>query len=335
VHRWVLENIEQEDGKLFASAPAMVASRSGNRTRVLHYLLSLLEVPCEYALARSLDRDATDGPVSDDDTYNALLIRVRTEKGERWVTTANRSAPSDWFPSGLSGQTAIMIAAGAPHVTLPAADLSAHARVRTVHVKLDAEGDAQVEVTERMRGSWAIILRDRLRQIDEANMKQEFEEYVGGSVTGASLKDFKIEGMADRTQDVTLHYTFDVSGLAVRQGNTWVFGGMFAAEMSGGYAALRQRTVPTYNLDVVDETLDLTLDLPNGWRVQDVPAPAQGEATGVKWSMAITSAPHGVHIARHLAMPPGRLNPQQYVDFARQVRAFDHADQQQLEIVGQ
>lgn len=327
LHHWVLEHIQQEGGGTpFESAPRMLAAHQGHRTRVLCYLLNLQGVPCEMALVRQGSADATVSELADDDTYQSIMLRVRTEQGERWVTAADHNAPVSYIPPAVAGGEAIVLAEGAARTRLPPLDLNAHGRSLRVDLALNADGSARATVEERLRGYAATGAREALRRMDAANRDRQFEAYIGAMVAGASLDTVQVEGVTDPEAEMVFRYTFSAPGVANVSRGRLVFDGIFHAEAARTYAELPERTVPLWNGDPVRATLDLRVTLPDGAQLEDLPSPAEGEAPGVRWSLRWERTPEGFHHVRQVNVPTGRVSVGDYGVFAASVRALDTAD---------
>ncbi|MEI8255798.1 MAG: DUF3857 domain-containing protein, partial [Deltaproteobacteria bacterium] len=331
LHRWVTDHIEQErNASAFTSAPVMLAARTGHRNRVLRYLLGLRNIPCRMVLVRPGNVDATDSAIADDDTFPSLVLNVTTEQGDRWITAAERGAPLDWIPPMLAGQEGIIVAPGAPRVHLPAFDHAAHTRQITVRLALDRDGNGRADVTERMHGTWAVTWREMLRHIEAANLEHEFESYVGHQVTAASLTSLHIDGQNDPNVDLVLHYTFTAPGVATQRDNGLVYEGIYSAELGPSLAALPHRTTTLYDPEPLDTTLDVTVSLPPGARVTELPSAAGSDVPGLRWSARYTATPDGFRVVRNVIAPPGRIAPAQYAAFATAARAVDTADGQRI-----
>lgn len=333
IHAWVLDHIEQQGaGTPFDQAARMVASRQGHRTRVLRYLLGLAGVPCEVALVRQGSGDATRSELSDDETYQSIMLRVQTERGPRWVTAADHNAPVGYIPPALAGAEAVLLTAGSPREHLPALDLEQHGRALTVQLALSSDGSGRAVVEERLRGYAATGAREAVRSMDAANRERQFEAYVGRMVAGASLETFDVTGVEDREADMVLRYTFRAPNMATPSGAQLAFEGLFQAEASRVYADTRERSVPMWNGDPVRATLDLTVTLPAGARVEELPPDAEGRATGIGWSIRSERTRDGFHLARRVEIPTGRVTPADYGPFAEQARALDTADTRRITI---
>ncbi len=329
LHGWVIANIQQEGGGTpFESAPRMLAARAGHRTRVLCYLAKLADIPCDIALVRQGSSDATPSDLADDDTFQSILLRVRTESGERWVTAADNNAPLDFIPPASAGGEALVLTEGAPRARVPALNLDAHGRVLTVRLALEPDGSGRAEVEERLRGFAATGARQVLRRLDAANLERQFEGYVGGMVAGASLVSVRVEGATRVEDDVVFHYTFTAPGLATRSAGRLVFDGMFHAEAARTWAELPTRSTPLWNGDPVNATLDLTVTLPAGAALDDLPPAAEGAGPGVSWSIAWERQGdgRGFRLRRRVRLPTGRVAVADYPAFAESVRALDAAD---------
>lgn len=327
LHHWVLTNIQQEGGGTpFESAPRMLSARHGHRTRVLCYLLGVAGVPCELALVRQGSADATASELADDDTFQSLLLRVRTESGERWITAADNNAPTDYVPPATAGGDAILLAEGAPRARVPALDLAKHGRALRVELTLDADGTGHAAVVETLRGYAATGARSVLRRMNAANRTRQFEAYVGGMVAGASLESLAVEGVDDVEAPIVLRYAFSAPGVGNRLGSRLTFDGIFHTEAARTWAETPTRTVPLWNGDPVNATLELTVRVPEGARVEALPDAAEGRAAGVNWSMRWTRAEGGFRVERRVQVPTGRVSVEDYAAFAEAVRALDTAD---------
>jgi thioredoxin-like negative regulator of GroEL len=333
LHRWVLGNIDQEGaGTPFASAPAMLAVRGGHRARVLAYLLALSGVEVTIALARPGSADQIESELADEDVFQSLLLRVQTERGPRFVSTADRDAPLEYIPPALAGQPALLLDARATRVTVPASPEGTHARVAEVALRIAEDGSASATVVERLRGSWAVSWRASLRGIDAANLEREFEGYIGRQVSAASLTSLSIEQREEPERDLVMRYAFTAPDVAsVGPGGELAFEGVFPAELAGTYAARPQRTVALYHPETVDATLDLRVSLPTGAR-PELPPAREASAPGVTWSVRYEPMAGGFRMLRRVLVPGGRVSAEDYPRFADAIRGFDRAEAQRVTI---
>jgi hypothetical protein len=237
------------------------------------------------------------------------------------------------MPPSLAGQPGILIGAHAPRVTMPAYRSTDHTRAITVRLALDRDGNGRADVTERLHGTWAVTWREMLRQIDAANLEREFESYVGHQVTAASLTSLHIDGQDDPNADLVLHYTFTAPGIATPRENGLVFEGVYPAELAGSFAQLPRRTTTLYQGEPLETSLDLTVTLPQGAHITEMPHGAQGDNPALHWSVRYENTADGFHFVRTISAPPSRVTPAQYAAFAQTARGIDTAESQRL-VVG-
>lgn len=333
VHRWVIENVQQEGGGTpFESAPRMVAARQGHRTRVLRYLLTLAGVRSDIGLVRLGNGDSTRSELADDQTFQSLMLRVETETGRQWITAADANAPWEYVPPAVAGGEALMLLPGAPRDRVTGFDLRGHTRVQRVALALDAEGGGRASVRETLSGYPATSVRAALRRMDAANRDRQFEAYVGGMVTGASLGSLDVRGLRDPEHALELGYLFTAPAMAPRTERTLRFDGMFHVEAARTWAQTPSRTVPLWNGDPIDATLELDVTLPEGATVSTLPSAEHGEAPGVRWELTWSRTPGGFRIVRHVEIPTGRVSVEDYPSFAGAMHALDAADGREVVI---
>jgi hypothetical protein len=234
------------------------------------------------------------------------------------------------MPPTLAGQPGILIDAHAPRVTMPAYRSADHTRAITIHLALDRDGNGRADVTERLHGTWAVTWRELLRQIDAANLEREFESYVGHQVTAASLTSLHIDGQDDPNADLVLHYTFTAPGIATPRENGLVFEGVYPAELAGTFAQLPRRTTTFYQAEPLETSLDLTVSLPPGASVAEMPRNASADDPALRWTVRYERTPDGFHFVRAISAPPARVTPDHYAAFANAARAIDTAESQRL-----
>ena len=221
LYSWVLEHIDNNDD-LFSQAAVMLRSRSGNRARVLHYMLGLAGIPSRLALVRSAGGDAIASAMADGDTYEHLLVTYEDGKQPIWLFTVERDAPFGYIPPLLRGQPALLLAAGAPKTSVPEGAPHQDLRQLTLDITLGKDGSAHVEAVETLRGTGAVSWRGQLQSIPKPELAQRFEEeYLARLLPGARLGTLRVSGREQEAETLQLHYVFDMSMLGRRSGQSW------------------------------------------------------------------------------------------------------------------
>ncbi|HEY8428907.1 MAG TPA: DUF3857 domain-containing protein, partial [Sandaracinaceae bacterium] len=182
IYRWVLENVE-DSNDVFGLAPAMLAARTGSRARVLRYLLDVAGIDAELAVVRSYAADANESELANDETYQHLLVRMRGAEGYVWLHTANRGAPFGYVPPVLAGMDALVLNEAAERTRVAERPLEADRREVEVDVALERDGGARIEVIETFHGMGAVLWREQLESIPDAELEPQFESsYLAGLV---------------------------------------------------------------------------------------------------------------------------------------------------------
>ncbi|MBZ0116438.1 MAG: DUF3857 domain-containing protein, partial [Sandaracinaceae bacterium] len=207
IYAWALREIDDSQD-LFGQAAAMVAARSGNRTRALRYLLAIAGVPAELALVRSFTADSTRSELPDDDLYQNLLIRIRGDGGDPiWLSAGAQDAPFGYIPPPLAGMDALVLNEQAERATVTERSLEADLRRVEVEVALRGDGGARVTVVESYRGAGAVLWRNQLEEVPEAELERQFESgYVANLLPGSTLERLVISGREDPEGELVLRY---------------------------------------------------------------------------------------------------------------------------------
>jgi tetratricopeptide (TPR) repeat protein len=347
LYRWLLDETENNDD-VFGEAPVMVAQRTGNRVRMLHYLLGLVGIRSDLLVARGLGNDQTRSEVADEETYTNLVLRLGAAtggtaegggEGAVYLQPTARGVPFGYLNPALRGQDALVLTTssegGVQRVELPAslgpADsvLSDSRRVE-ITARVARDGGAEVEIVETFRGVEAIGWRNDLESIPDAVLEQRFEEaYVGRVLSGARLESLRITGRDEPNEPFVLRYVARVPALARRQGGALVLSGLFPTALGPRFARLDERTTaqvvgPPIHLDVV-----LRVTTEDGAPSVRLP-PVSLEHGGAKLTTSSREEGGFLVVERHLEVPMMRVSARDYPAFAAFCRAVDEAEQREI-----
>lgn len=334
LYYWLLENVENNND-VFGQAAEMLAGRTGNRARILHYLLGLLQVPSKLVLVRSFSADQTRSEVADEDTYSNLLVMLGDGEDTTYLQPAARGVPFGYISPALRGEDGLVL--------VPARDSEEVARIevppatgeedtRRIEILADvaADGSATVQVVETFRGHEAIEWRTDLEGVPEAMIEQRFEEaYVARLLNGGSLESLTITGREDAEQPLVLRYTARVPALARRTGSGFVLPGLFPTMLTPRFARVAERTTtqivgPPLHLDVI-----VRVRTPGG-APQTSLAPVSLEAAGARFQMRAEVKQDHLVIERRLDVPLLRVEPDAYPGWAAFCRAVDEAEAREI-----
>jgi hypothetical protein len=333
LYAWTLAHVEQSD-EMFAQAATMLRARSGNRTRVLHYLLRLAGVPARLALARSMASDQTRSSLADGDTYDQLLVTFDDRGRTTWLHTVERWAPFGYLPPLLRGQPAVLLEPGAPERTLPPGAEGADRRTLTIDLLLTADGGARFDVVEDVRGAGAVAWREQLESVPAAELHRRFEEeYVARLVPGATLRSVRIAGRRQSDPSMKLAYAFAVRKFARAEPGGQVIPSILPTRLAANYARASARATNQLVDNPLDVDVVLRIHPPPGGKPPRLPEDLKlVAALGERPSFALRYRWDGraLSVMRSVRVPAMRVTPGEYAAFARLCHDADVAEAREL-----
>jgi len=333
LRQWVLENIDNSND-VFGLAPAMLAARTGNRTRILHYLFGLAGLESELALVRSYGADATASEMPDDDTYQHLVVRLRGSDDWLWVHAGARGSPFSYLPTSLAGMDAILLNEAGERVTVVERALETDLRTVEVDVELRRDGGARVQVVETQRGAGAVYWRNQLEGIAEENLEAQFEsQYVSNLLPGGELTRLVITGRQDPEGPLVLRYEVELPQLARPSSDGWVMPPLFRAHLAAQYARVASRTVTQLILSGLAMDVVVHVRGPEGATFVTIPDDASLDGVhGARARVVSTNASGELELHRSYRIPRMRIEADAYPGFAQFCRASDEAEASEVHI---
>ena len=334
LYYWLLENVENNNN-VFGQAAEMLAGRTGNRARILHYLLGLLEVRSKLVLVRSFGADQTRSEVADEDTYSNLLVMLGDGHEATYLQPTARGVPFGYVSPALRGEDGLVLTPAhqpeqVARIVLPPANGDEDTRRIEILADVADDGSARVQVVETFRGHEAIEWRRDLEGVPEAMIEQRFEEaYVARLLNGASLESLTITGREEPEEPLVLRYSARVPTLARRQGAGFVLPGLYPTMLTPRFARVAERTTtqivgPPLHLDVV-----VRVRTPTGAPRTPMQATSL-EASGASFRMQARVEDGYLRIERRLDVPFLRVPPDAYPQWAAFCRAVDEAEAREI-----
>jgi tetratricopeptide (TPR) repeat protein len=336
LYEWVLAEVENDED-LLSQAATMLRSRSGNRARVLHYVLKLAGVPAKLALVRSATGDSTPSAIADGDTYEHLLVTFTDAKGPLWMFTPERWAPFGFVPPLLAGQPALLIDDKATQVSLPTRDPELDGRAVELDVTLQKNGGAELRFVETVRGSSAVGWRNQLESIPSAELEHRFEsEYAGRLVPGAQLTSLEITGREQDAAVLRIEMSMTVASFGRRIEGGLALPPLLESSLAASFARNATRTTTELIGSPQHSDIAIRVRAPKGGALPAPPAPIalEGKVPGKPRFAAKASVQDGaLLLQRSLHVPLMRVLPTDYAAFAQFCRAVDSAESQELVVV--
>ncbi len=331
VYEWIRTNVQdgqETDGR------RVVLGRSGARQAAFEHLLRELGIPVDVAIAKNRLALPPVGPMSDVDSYDTLLLRVRLrDRGERWLTVRDRFLPYGYVPAEVRGTEALLLVPGTPRVKLPK-DGSIDGISFDGRADLNEDGSAKVHLVERFQGKIGTTLREVLDKVSGQQLKPFVEQrLLGRNMPDARLHDVTIEGRETLDQPLVLKAELDLPALARPLGNgRFALRSLFPAHLSA-LATLPSRETPLLLSAASHMETHLTIVLPPSMSL-----PASLDAVDLNDGDRITHVHdkvegHALVLDRVVDMPAGRVAPgAPYAAFQRFTQASDTALEREIVI---
>jgi tetratricopeptide (TPR) repeat protein len=327
IYRWVLDTVQPGSER---SGARIITGKSGDRTQAFLFLCRLVGVDARLGLVRDRLSPPPRGPFSEAEMFNVPAVRIKTERGSRWLIVHDRFAPYGYLPSSLRGQPAVIIEPSKPvrSVTPPAferettsSEGGASGIVHRADVELRADGSAKVSLTQEYQGRYAIQLRTMLNKVPESRRKDVVEaKLLGLALPGGRVTDLDVPNLEQLDEPVKLSMVIEVPNLAHLARGELVFDVPFLGDLSQ-LVRLPERQTPLYISErlATRAHVELTIKLPKGAKVVTSLEPVT--IKDPRLMVKVTDRLDGgrLIVDRQAAIPAARVQPKDYGAFKQLV----------------
>jgi cellulose synthase operon protein C len=320
LYRWVLSQIQ--DGKE-TDGRRVINGKSGSRQSAFRYLLRLVGIDSELAVVRNRLATPPVGPMSEVEQYDALVLRVVTDQGVRWMTVRDKFAPFGYVPAEWRDQPAIRLVEGMPHdrVLAPGAvDRVAYQGRADVR----EDGAALLDLTLVFDGNRAIAWRSALDQIPQAKLYDFIErELIAPSFDGGHVREMTTEAGDALDKPLVMHLRVEVPGLAKPVGAGLALRPPFAPNL-GQLAALPSRRTPLLRPTAWRAEIHLRVVFPPSMRPPTTLPAGRAHDGDAYVEVKDTVNGHAIDFDRVVDLPSGRVQPgDEYAAWQAFVRKAD------------
>jgi cellulose synthase operon protein C len=320
LYRWTVEHVQ--DGKE-TDGRRVITGSSGSRQAAFRYLLRLLGIDGELAIAKDGLATPPVGPMSEVEQYESLVMRIATEHGPRWLTVRDKFAPFGYIPAELREQPAIRLVAGTPTevVHAPGATDGVTYEGRA-DVRLD--GSAALDLVLTFEGDRAIAWRNALDHIPDAKLYDFVErEVVAPSLDGGHVRDIKVVGADSRDEALVMRLAVEVPELAKPTASGLTLRPPFVPPLAQ-LASLPERHTPLLRRTSWHAQVRVQAVLPDSVKLPAVLP--RGEARDGAARVVVSDAVngHAISFDRVVDLPAGRVAPgDEYASWQKFIRDAD------------
>jgi tetratricopeptide (TPR) repeat protein len=244
LYREVLDRVDAA-GPSLSSAAQAVARGAGSRHSVLVAMLRTAGIPAELWMVKPVVGDQGPRRVADMGGFTAPLVYCPLSEGPVFLDPQDPAVPFAYVEPELRGGQALRAAPGGDPLVRVPEQLAGNEDAREVDVdlRLERDGDARVQVKERLLGQSALMLRAMTRRLEVTRLTKLFEHsMLGFHFPGAVLERLGFQNEKNTALPLELNYVFRTRQLTRReQGGFQLKLGLFAPQLAGVYLGLSRR----------------------------------------------------------------------------------------------
>jgi hypothetical protein len=282
--------VDSERGVVDPNAPSLV----GN------HMIAAIEVPKGY--------------------YSPRLHSVVTSAtGRRYLIfdPTWEKTPFGQLEHGLQGSYGILLeGAETQAIQLPVLDPALNTIHRTATFRLGSDGALKGNVIERRFGDVSEYRRN-IYQTGDAKEQLEFLDHaLERDFTTFTASDIKVENVDLLNQDFTLSYGLSAGGYAKSMGSLL----MVRPRVLGSlelYTDHKQRTVPINLEETMQATDEYSIELPDGYVVDELPDPVKLDVGFAAYQSAVEVKGNALHYTRTYTVRQVTLPADRYADLQK------------------
>jgi hypothetical protein len=209
---------------------------------------------------------------------------------------------------------------------------SSESRVeRRANFKLSDTGDLEGKVTITYTGLEAMYHRVDVRHSDELARKKFLEDRVKIALPAtAEAELINQPDWSGSETPLTAEFNVKITGWASNAGRRVLIpAGVFTASEKHTFEH-SERTHPIYSEYCYQKADDVTIDLPDGWRVDSVPAEQKNDGHIIAYDLKVENANSALHLTRKLSIDFMLLDAKYYPALRAFFQSVRTGDEQQV-----
>ncbi|AKQ68887.1 Cell division protein FtsK [Myxococcus hansupus] len=322
LHAAVMSRFSGRDASLSQTAASTVAQDRGSRLTVMKAGLEALGIPSRVVAVRTFNTDPAPYTFPFDSLLPYAALRVEVPGSEPvWVDTSVRYGPFGELPELAMGglEAWLLPEPGRPlqRVQTPAMKELPGKDVKLT-LKLAEDGTLSGQGEETYSGFEAAQISEAFNQLSAESRNQALQGAVARYFGGASLSSVKLENQEKVGAPFVLRYEFTVPRFGRAEGSKRMAMGplTFPAQLGRRFVQLSTRRTPLYVDTTEASSMQVTLTLPKGWKLEDPQAEIQAKNPFGRFSRSEKQDGDTLRVTESLRLPRNRIAPNQYEVFA-------------------
>jgi hypothetical protein len=323
----VVDDIDPGRGPLdfSSSVGASFSRRQGNRLGIVAAVLLDAGWQVDLVMARTRPFAGTHLLVPTFDSFVLPVLRVASGGREIWIDIEQERQGIGRIDPMLQGSDGLLIPLSRPRepVTIVSelptfANPDLEEEIEVV-AAVDASGDARMTVTLAIKGPQAERVVEQIRSVPIERVPLVYQQMAANFVPSA----VDVTGRLNRVEDgIELEIEMSAPGVCRPEADTLVCRSLvFAKPLAPVLAALPTRRYPLIMPVPVLQRNELTIEVPDGWTIDDRPRKLETRWGSVVETIAWNGRRHTSVL--ELELPAQTVAPDEYPEFARFCHAVD------------
>ncbi len=250
----------------------------------------------------------------------ADIVWVKAGARDYYLDPAARYYPFGLLPWYESETKGLRVGKQVDFVDIPKEASSDATTSRLVDLTIDSEGNATGNIQVEFTGQRAAGRREADRNEDQTGRKKEFEDLIRGWLSsGATIELADVKNWDDNAAPLVIDATVKIPGLGTPMGRRMLVPAtIFQAYQVASFETAK-RSNPVYFSFPYEETDDVKLHVPAGFKIETIPASKKvSPGAAVSYDLSAAQEQAAIEVKRHLAVGGCLYSAQSYGAF----RAF-------------
>ena len=195
------------------------------------------------------------------------LVVIEIESGRYFLAVDDETVRLGQIPSEYQGTRALLISAPkAQLIDIPLLVPDQESFASRYRIKVSANGDLAISVTERPTGNYEMGYRAAWKDTKEEDLRKGLEMDLAGMHATAKLDDYEIRNLHDVSQPLVFSQSYTLTDYAFGNEDLLVFR-IPVLDYSAAAVGQPTREFPLTWYQQSKNTVDVTLTIPEGYRV--------------------------------------------------------------------
>jgi len=338
IYQFVQDSIETTDykgywGEYIRTPSAIIKSKSGSRVEknlLLIALLNSLDIESYPLLISTRSHGKLDRLNPRIDSFNHVLTYVKSYRDKYILDASEAYYPFNLLPPKDNVGLGLLITRyNTEFIPITEPKTVSMFYAKTDKAFLHEDGSLTATTNIRCEGFRNIYYRKRF---DQSNDEKEFiKQYLTKDLGMVTLDSFKcIIDEQNKSAPMMVEVTYTIENFADVLGNKIFFSPTLLQKLSENIFQLENRTYPIdYNYTRTDQE-DVTLTLPDGYEIVDLPRNINYSIYGHQFDRRATPMHDKIHYSRRIYISETQFSPSSYEKIKDFYSLIVNADQDQV-----